>query len=212
MLQISEEPDRQFFRRGDDIRQPRVNRAPRHAVELGRRGILHQHHARLFLDGAQPQRAVGAHAGEDHPDAALLLVFRQGTQEKINGQSQSPGRGGLQQMQHSMQEAHVFVRGNHINPIGPHGHAILHLHHFHAGGALEQLRHDAFARWVQMLHNHAGHAAALGHMGQEMFQRLQPAGGSPNAHDGEIGAHWRWLGGNRLGWVLPGWRFFAARG
>ena len=58
---------------------------------LAEAGSCTKRHAGLLLDGPQPQRAVGAHAGEDHADAALLLVLRQGAEEEIDRQAQPRG-------------------------------------------------------------------------------------------------------------------------
>src|SRR6266581_2172715 len=50
-----------------------------------------------------------------------------------------------------VQDGHVFVRRDHIDAVRLDPGTILDLHHFHAGRALEQFGHDAFARRVQML-------------------------------------------------------------
>ena len=107
----------QLLHRGDDVGQPGVDRAARHAVELGRGRLLHQHHARLLLDGPQAQRAVGAHAREDDADAALLPVLGQGAEEEIDRQAQAAGRRRLEQVQHPVQDGHVLVRRDHIDAV-----------------------------------------------------------------------------------------------
>ena len=184
-MEIGDDSSRQLVHRGDNIRQSRINRAARHAVEFGRRRVLHQHHARLFLDGPQAQRAVGTHAGKDHADAVFLLVLRQGAEEKINRQAQPARRGRFEQMQHAMQDGHVLVRRDHIDAVRLDQGAILDLDDFHAGGALEQFGHDAFVRRVQMLDDDKRHAAVLRHMSEKMLQRFESAGGGADADDGE---------------------------
>ena len=186
-LEIGEDLPRQLLRRGHDIRQPGVNRAARHAVEFGRGRLLHQHHARLFLDGAQTQRAVGAHAGKNHADAVLLLVLRQGAEEEINRQAQPARRRRFEQVQHAVQDGHVLVRRDHIDAVRLHPGAILDLDDLHAGGALEQFGHDAFVRRVQVLDDDKRHAAARRHVAQELFQRLESPGGGADADDGKRG-------------------------
>jgi hypothetical protein len=184
-LQIGEDPPGQIVHGGHNIRQPRVNHAARHAVEFGCRGILHQHHARILFDGPQPQRAVGAHARENNANAVFLLVLRQGAEEEINRQAQSARRCRFEQVQDSVQDGHVFVRRDHIDPVRLDQGAILDLDHSHAGGALEQFGHDAFAGRVQMLDDDKSHAAVLRHARQEMFQSLQSSGRGADADDGE---------------------------
>ncbi len=110
------------------------------------------------------QRAVGAHPRQNHPDAALLLILGQRTEEKINRQAQAARGRGCQQMQDPMQQGQVFVRRNHIDTIRAHPGAVLDLHNFHARGSLEQLGHKAFARRVKMLNDDKGHAAAGWHI------------------------------------------------
>ena len=184
-LQIGDDLPRQLVHRGHDIRQPGVNRAARHAVEFGRRRLLHQHHARLLLDGPQAQRAVGAHAGKNHADAVLLLVLRQGAEEEINRQAQPARRRRLEQVQDPVQDGHVLVRRDHIDAVRPHPGAILDLDDFHAGGALEQFGHDALVRRVQVLDDDKRHAAARRHVPQKLLQGLESPGGGADADDGE---------------------------
>ena len=171
----------QILRRGDQVGQPGLNGAPGHAVELGRGRLLHQRHSRLFLDGPQPHRAVRAHAGEDDADAALLPVLGQGAQEEIDGETQAAGRRRFEQVQHAVQNGHVLVGGDHIDAVRLDPHPVPDLKNLHRGGALEQFGHDPLVGRVQVLDDDKGHAAIFGHMPQELFQRLQPAGGGADA-------------------------------
>ena len=59
---------------------------------------------------------------------------------------------------------------------------------FHAGRALEQFGHDAFARRVQVLNDDKCHAAIPRHVRQKMLQGLQASGGSADADDRELAA------------------------
>ena len=154
----------QFLHRRHDIRQPGLNRTARHAVEFRRRRILHQRHARHLLDGAQPQRAIRAHAGKNHADAVLLPVLRQGAEKQIDGQAQPARRRRLEQVQNPVQDGHVPVRRNHIDAVRLDPRAILDLEYLHSGGAMEQLRQDALVRRVQMLDDDKRHAAARRHV------------------------------------------------
>ncbi len=88
-------------------------------------------------------------------------------------------------MQRPVQNGEVPVGGDHIDAIRLNLHPILDLEHRHSGSALEQFHHDALVRRVQVLDDDKGHAALLGHVSQERLQRLQPAGGSADAHDGK---------------------------
>jgi len=169
--------------RSHDVRQPGVHRAARHAVELGRRRVLNQHHARLLLDGAQAQRAVRAHARQDHADALLLLVLSQGAKEEINGQAQ-PSRGRrFEQMQDAVQDGHVFVRWDHIHAIRAHTGAIFYLPDFHAGGPLQQFGHDPLVRRIQVLNDDKGQTAACRRLPEELFQSFEASRRGADADD-----------------------------
>ena len=174
-----------LLHRGDDVGQPGVDGASGHAVEFGRRRLLHKDHPGFFLDGPEAQRAVGAHAREDHADALVLPVIGQGAEEEIDGQAQAPGRHRREQVQHTVQDGHVPVRRDHIDAVRLDVGAILDLDDLHGGAALQQFHHDALVRRVQVLDDDKGHAAGFRHFPQELFQRLQPPGRSADADDRE---------------------------
>ena len=77
---------------GNHVGVPGVNRTARHAVKFGGGWFLDKNHARLFLDGAQAQRAVRAHTRKDHTDTSLQLVICQCAEEEINWQTQAARR------------------------------------------------------------------------------------------------------------------------
>ncbi len=159
VLKVLDDPARQLLRRGDHIGQAGVNGATRHAVELGRGRRLHEDHPGFLLDGPKAQRAVGAHAREDDPDAAGLAVVGQGAEEKIDRQAQPPRGCRLQQVQHPVQDGHVLVGRDHMDAVRCDPLAVPHLHDRHAGCALEQLHHDALVGRVQVLDDDKAHAA-----------------------------------------------------
>jgi len=71
-----------------------------------------------------------------------------------------------------------------IDAVRPHLGAILDLEDFHAGGPLQQFRHDPLMRRVQVLDNHKRHAAAAGTCPRNRSKASSPGGGA-NADDGE---------------------------
>ena len=204
VLEIGADLAGQQLHRADHVRQPGVNGAAGHAVELGRGRVLHEDHPRLALDGFETQRAVRAHARKNDANAALFQVIGQGAQKEINRQPQPARRGRIEQVQDPVQDGHVLVRRNHIDALRLNPGAVLDLHHLHAGGALQQLGHDALVRRVEVLDDDIGHAAAWRHVAQEQFQRLQPPGGGADADDGKGAGRRRGGGGRR--------RFAGARG
>jgi hypothetical protein len=188
-LQISEDPATAKF-----------DGMPRSAIDSGLADIvapadelpgriLHQHDACLLFDGPQSQRAVGAHARENDAQAVFLLVLGQGAEEEINRQAQSQRRRGFEQVQNSVQDGHVFIGRDHIDPVRLDFGAIPDLDHLHAGGALEQLGHDPFAGGVQMLNDDKSQSAVLRHVREKTLQSLQTSGRSANANDGTRKLH-----------------------
>ncbi|OGV67230.1 MAG: hypothetical protein A2498_10805 [Lentisphaerae bacterium RIFOXYC12_FULL_60_16] len=63
--------------------------------------------------------------------------------------------------------------------------AIPDLDHVHARHPLQQFRHDALVRRIQVLNNHKGHAAVCRYASKEQFQRLKAPGRSADADDRE---------------------------
>ncbi len=185
MLEIGADLARQCLHRGDHIGQSGVNGAARHAVEFGGGRFLHKDHARFFLDGAQAQRAVRAHARKDHADAVFLLVIGQRAEEEINRQAQTARRKRIKQMEHAVQDGHILVGRDDIHAVRFDPHPILDLKNLHACAALEQFHHDALVRRVEVLDDDKRHAAVFGHVSEEQFQRLQSACRSADADDGE---------------------------
>lgn len=185
VLQVGDDAARKFFRGGDHVRQPRIDGAARHAVERGSGWRLHEHCAGLLLDRTQPQRAVRAHAGQDHADAVLLLVGRQGTEEVVDGQVQAARRRRFEQVQDAMEDRQVAVGRDDIDVIRLDGHPVLDSHHRHRGDALQQLRQGALVGGVEMLDDDEGQTAGRWHLPEKQLQRLQSAGGSADADNRE---------------------------
>ena len=171
--QVSQNPCRQIVHWRNDIRQARVDRASRHSVKLGRRRILNQDQPALFLDAPKSQRPIGPHAGKNHTNTQGLLILGQRSQEKINWETQPACGGRGEQMEYPVEYRHVLVGRNDIDTVRHHPSAILDLDHFHCGRTLQQLRHDAFARGIQVLHDHEGNPAILRHVAEEAVQGFQ---------------------------------------
>jgi hypothetical protein len=149
-------------------------------------GSCDQGQAALFLDRAQAEDTVRAHAGEDDADRPFLPFLGQRTQEKVDRQAQAARRKGFEQEQATVQQRQVLVRRNHIHAVGGDGHAVFRLDHRHAGEALQQARQRADVQGIEMLDHDEGHAAAGRHVAQEFFERFEASGRAADADDGEV--------------------------
>ena len=180
-----------FLGRGDVIGQAAVDRAAGHGVILGRGGVLHHHHAEVFLDGPQAQRSVGAHPGKNDADGLFLLVRRQVPEEEVDRQPQAARRDGFEHLELAVQDGQVRVRWNHVDAIRLDPHPVFHLDDGHLGVPPEQFRHHALMRWLEVRHQDECQPGVRGQVGEELLERLQTArrGSNPdNVRGGSIGA------------------------
>ena len=86
-LHVVENGASHFARRQDGIDDAGIDRAPRHAVEIGRGLVLHDDESAGLVDGPNSPRAIAAGAGENYRDRAAAVFGRHGPQEGINRQA-----------------------------------------------------------------------------------------------------------------------------
>lgn len=75
------------------------DRAARHSVVTGFRGILHQDQSAGRPDGLQAGAAVGACAGEDHADRSTTERRGQGLKKDVERKADALTWSGLREMQ-----------------------------------------------------------------------------------------------------------------
>jgi hypothetical protein len=197
----------QLLGRTDDVGEPGLDDAAGHPRELGGGQRLDEPRPRLLLDGAEAERPVGAHAGEDDADAALLLVLGERAEEEVDGEVEAARRHLREEVEHAMQDGHVLVRRDDVHAVALDLLAVLDLDHGHRRRALEQLHHRALVRRVEVLDDDVGHPAVGRHVLEELLERLEPAGRRADADDGE-GAL---VLGRRLGRRSGGGRLLGGR-
>jgi len=181
VFQVGDYPAGQFLRRGDYVGQTGINGAVRHTGELCRGWGLDKHDTGLFLEGAQPQRAVRPHAGKDHTDSVFLLVVGQRAKKMINRQAQAAGFDLFFQVQHTMQQGQIPVGRDNIDMLRLDPHPVRNLDNRHGRVALEQLHHHILVGRVQVRDYDEGQTAGGRYILQKQPQRLQPTGRSSNA-------------------------------
>ena len=181
---------RHLVRRQDLRDVAGLDRARGHAVELGLGRLLHQRDAAGSVDGARPERAVGAGAREDDAHGILALVFGERAQEGVDRHALPARLLGNAQLQPAVEDSHVAIRRDDVDMVRLHQHLVHRFQYRHGGAALQDLRQDAGVAGVQMRHQHEGHAAVGGRVLEELLERLQPAGRGAQADDGK-GLCWR---------------------
>jgi hypothetical protein len=103
----------------------------------------------------------------------------------IDRQTKAAGFCRFEQVQYSMQDGHLLVRGDYINTVRFNTHPVPDLKNLHHGGTLEQFMQEPLVCRVQVLDNDKGHAASLGYLPQELLQGFQPASRGAYADNGK---------------------------
>ncbi len=183
---------RQFGHRRDDVHTPRRDGRLGHRVELRRVGLLRQRQAALRFDGQQAQRAVRTHARQHHADRPIALRTRERREQHVDRQPQAARLHRNGDVQHAQRDAEFAVRRDHIDDVGLHAHRLGGLAHRHRGRALQQFGQHRLVRRVQVLHDDVRQPAGRRHLGEELLQRVQPAGGRAQPDDARRG---RFVGG-----------------
>ena len=173
MGSITDEFCREFFNGSNDICNTGGDRASRHAVIFRVRRILYHHHPQLLLDRPEANRSVRSHAGEDDPDAPLLLVLGEVLKEEIDREAKTPGGGRHHQLELAVEDCHVPVGRDDVNTIRPDLHAVLCLKDLHRGDPLDEFGHDALMGWVEVGDEYVGKAGISGKVVEELHESLQ---------------------------------------
>jgi len=97
----------------------------------------------------------------------------------------SSSHGGLSQDQQTVLHRHGPAGRVGEDPIWFDGHAVLGREDLHRRALGQDLRHAALASGLQVLDNHEGHAAVGRHRTEELLQRFNPFGRSPDPDDVE---------------------------
>jgi hypothetical protein len=186
-------------RQRDDVDTARGHGAEGHGVELRRSGLLSQRQPPLHPDRLQPQGAVGPHAGQHDADRPLAELSRQRAEQHVDRQALAAWLGRFHQMQGTAQDRQFGIGWNDVDRVGLDALRIDRRMHRHRGGALQQFRQQGLVGRVQVLHHQVRQAARRRNAGQELFERLKPAGGRTQPDDPDArGRHDRTGGCTRI--------------
>src|SRR5437660_5773973 len=91
MSRVAQDDLRHLRDREDVVHYPGCDGTARHAIVLGAAGVLHDRQAAAGVDGPEALRAVRAGPGEDDADGTLVLLVRQGLEQRVHWEAQAAG-------------------------------------------------------------------------------------------------------------------------
>ena len=164
----------------DKVHEARGDGVARHPVELGALGGLHDDHAVLVLDRADPVGPVGARARQDHGHRPVLIGSRQRAEEYVDRMVDIPVVV-LLEPQDVRYDFQIIFGRDHVDMVAPYTHAVLRFHHGHRRVLPEDVRQKALVVRRQVLDDDERHPRIFGKKSQELLQRLQSARGRADA-------------------------------
>ena len=135
------------------------------------------------LDGLQPHGSVGGGSGENHADRPIAPVFGQRSKKVIDGQVLRRRLPAGHQVERPVPDPHSLVRGNDVDMIRFHRHALFHFRDGHRGGLGEQLGQQALMSGVEMLHQYQRQARIRRQSLEEFPERLEASRRRPDAYN-----------------------------
>ncbi len=173
---VADELVRHVLRREHEIDEPGGDGALGHRRVTGGLLLLRHHHAELALDLLEADRAVAARPRKHDPDRLVLLVLRERTEEVVDGKVNSRRLVPRHRLQRSVQDGQVPPRRNRVDVVGLDEGGLFDLRDRHGRFAPHQLVQEARLPLVEVCDDDEGHAAVRWHVGEELFERRQPAG------------------------------------
>ena len=134
---------------------------------------------------SEPDGAVRAVAGEDHPDGGGRALFGEGLEEVIDREMLTPEIASRGQVKAVLGERHDRIRRDDVDVIGLHRGAVGDLADRHARGLCQQVGEAALVLGIEMLDQHEGHPAVGREISQELCEGFEPTGGRADSDDRE---------------------------
>jgi hypothetical protein len=171
-----------LFRRHHEVDAVRLHRRLGHPRVLRRGVVLREGHAACRVDRADAVRAVRAGAGQHDADRRVALVLGDRGEQHVDRGLWfgAPRRG--RESQVLVVENDVPVRRRDVDDVRLDPHAVLDLADRERRLAGEQLDEQALVSGRQVLRDHVRHPRVGREVRYEDTQRLEPAGGSADAH------------------------------
>src|SRR3569623_733414 len=113
-----------------------------HAIGLRCGGILHQSDAARALDGPEPEHAITAGAGQQHPYCVLFLIPRQTLKKTVNGKMRVP-RSARAQSENALLQLQLAIGGKDMDVAGLQAQPVADLQHRYDGSFGQQGRESA---------------------------------------------------------------------
>jgi hypothetical protein len=172
---------RHLARRGDVIDHAGLARAARHAVEIRALFILAEHEPAGVVDVADTAGTVTTGTRQHDPNRARPHVLGQGAEENVDRQGERLRLALVTQQQSAARDDHLLARRDQVNAVGLDVHVVLDQQHGDASAAGEQLVHHALEVGREVLHDDERHSRVLRHGAEQLFECVEPAGGSADA-------------------------------
>ena len=187
MVDATQQGPRHFAHGKDKIGNAGFHGTLGHAVELGGFRTLHEDQPTRVVDGANSSRTVASRARQHDSDRPLSYVLGQGAEEMVDGERQGLARVLVGQEQFAAGDDHLLLGRNEIDGVRLHGHTVLDAADGDGRPPCQQFVHEAAEVRREVLNDDEGQPRLGGHLVEELFQGLKPAGRGSNAY------HISWL-------------------
>src|SRR5436190_1582115 len=170
--------------REDEINDACADSAAGHAEMFRGAFVLREGEAALAFDFLKAERAIGAGAGKDNPNGAILLNYRQAAEEHVDRHRHALSLA-ISQAQAGAIEDSGGIGREHINPARGDFRAAADIDHGYGAFVREQIPEATFVMRVQVRNNHQGHAEVLREIRNEGEHGFKAACRCPDADDGK---------------------------
>jgi len=145
--------------------------------------VLREREAAGSLEFLDAERAIVAHAGKNHRDRLVAVLFGERAQEMIDRTMLAAQFGSWRELQPALAEDHVLARRDDIDRVRFDRLLVYGRRRFHTGLARDDLGNHRAVRRVQVLHDDVRHAGILIQRSEQFAECFDASGRSADADD-----------------------------